>query len=140
MVTRGTSAGADSIYFAIPGYGVHTINVGSAYALITGSVTIDAYSQPGSQVNTETATDNAVLAVELNGTSAGASVSGLDFDTTSDNSRVSGLVINRFNGWGINAGGLSGDKVAGLRISGNFNGTELRAFAAHAGLESIVIG
>ena len=68
IAATNNTAGADSIYFAIPGYGVHTINVGSAYALITGSVTIDAYSQPGSQVNTETATDNAVLAVELNGT------------------------------------------------------------------------
>ena len=47
-----TAVGADTIAFAIPGAGVHTITPLSLLPIIGSSVTIDGYTQPGSAPNT----------------------------------------------------------------------------------------
>jgi len=44
------SAGPDTIAFAIPGAGLHTINVASFLPTIDEQVTIDGYTQPGAAV------------------------------------------------------------------------------------------
>src|SRR5262249_30538026 len=59
--------------------------------------------------------DNAVLRVELDGTSAGAA-NGLTL--TGGGSTVRGLAINRFGGEGVEVGG------AGNVLAGNFIGTD----------------
>src|SRR5262245_57987709 len=46
------NSGADEIDFDIPGSGVQTITLLSALPTITGPVTIDGYTQPGSSPNT----------------------------------------------------------------------------------------
>ena len=79
------TVGTDAIHFNIPGTGVHTIHVGEtglgALPSITGPVIIDGYTQPGSSANTNSVESllgsNAVLQVELDGTSAGEGVVGL---------------------------------------------------------------
>ena len=120
------TSGADTINFNIPddpsisGDEVRTISPISALPNITEQVTINGYSQPGASPNTNGPGlgDNAVLRVELNGSSAGANASGLSItSTTSGNSKVRGLVINRFGQYGIL---LSGQ---GNVVEGNFIGT-----------------
>jgi len=106
----------DTISFAIPGAGVHTITPASALPAITDPLTIDGYTQPGASANTLAVGDNAVLLIELNGMSAASS--GLTI--TGGGSTIRGLVINRFAG---SNGGIfldSGNNV----IAGNFIGVD----------------
>ncbi len=96
------AAGADTITFNIPASDpncdptshVCTITPASALPAITGPVTIDGYTQPGASANTLAVGDNAVLLIELNGTSANGT--GLSLGGASGGSTISGLVINRF--------------------------------------------
>src|SRR3989441_4329257 len=115
------NAGKDTINFNIPGSGLKTITPGSALPDITGSVIIDGYTQPGASENSLANGDNAVLLIELNGTNAGLSVSGLKINATG--STVKGLVINRFDFEGINLTN-SGNTVQGCFIGVNFDGTQ----------------
>jgi len=110
--------GTDTISFAIPGAGVHTITPASALPDITDPVTIDGYTQPGASENTVAVGDNAVLLIELNGTSAGSS--GLTI--TGGGSTIRGLVINRFGSQFDDAGiFLRSDNNV---IAGNFIGID----------------
>jgi hypothetical protein len=112
------AAGPDTITFNIPGAGVHTISPLTALPTITGPVTIDGYTQPGSSQNTLAVGDNAVLLIEISGASvAGQFTSGLIFNA--GNSTIRGLVINRFPATGISF--AFGDPGGNL-ISGNFIG------------------
>src|SRR5258708_36480769 len=67
MDANGT-AGIDTIVFAIPGSGLHTIAPTSNLPTITEAVIIDGYSQAGSSANTLALGDNAVLQIEVTGT------------------------------------------------------------------------
>ncbi len=97
----------DEIHFNIAGVAPHTINVLSAPPIITGSVILDATTEPdfaGTPI------------IELNGTSAGVSA-GLVL--SADNCTIRGLVINRFGSAGIV---INGDNNT---IAGNFIGTDV---------------
>src|SRR3954462_7806746 len=119
-------AGPDVISFSIPASDcnasskVCTITPASLLPAITDAVTIDGYTQPGSKVNTLEVGDNAVLLIELNGTSA--SSSGLTLAGAKGGSTVRGLVINRFVGQFTDAGInlVSGNNV----ITGCFIGID----------------
>jgi CSLREA domain-containing protein len=89
----------------------------SAMPTVTQTVVIDGYTQTGATVNTLATSDNAVLRIELDGTSAGASVTGLTLSGAT--SVVRGLVINRFNGGGISLQG------SGSSLTGNFIGADV---------------
>jgi hypothetical protein len=112
--------GPDTISFAIPGGGVQTITPGSALPAITDPVTVDGYTQPGASANTLAVGDNAVLLIELNGTSV--SGSGLILGGPDGGSTIRGLVINRFVGDFYDSGIFldSGNNV----VAGNFIGTD----------------
>jgi CSLREA domain-containing protein len=58
----------DSIVFAIPGGGVHTIQPATVFPQIIDPVTIDGYTQPGASPNTLAIGDDAVLQIEIDGT------------------------------------------------------------------------
>jgi hypothetical protein len=116
--------GADTIAFNIPGISVHTITPATELPVITSSVTISGYTQPGSSVNTLTTGDNAVLLIELNGASVGNGGSGLTLGPGAPNSVVRGLVINRFAGNGILI------QSNGNTIAGNFIGTNVSGNSA----------
>lgn len=118
------TAGADTIAFAIPtsdlNYnattGVFTITPAPVLPAISGPVTINGYTQLGASANTLAVGNNAVLLIELRGTSAGGS--GLII--TGGASTIRGLVINRF-GSQFNDSGIflqSDNNV----IAGNFIG------------------
>ncbi|MFN2377146.1 MAG: hypothetical protein ABR538_11455 [Candidatus Binatia bacterium] len=68
--------GADTIAFAIPGNGPHTIALLTPLG-IDSAVFIDGYSQPGSAVNTLESGSNAVLRIEIDGSSMMPESSGL---------------------------------------------------------------
>ncbi|MEQ1850830.1 MAG: DUF4347 domain-containing protein, partial [Chthoniobacteraceae bacterium] len=111
--------GTDTISFNIAGTGVQTINLASALPAITGTVTIDGYTQTGASVNTLATGNNAVLLIELNGTGAGAA----DGLTVSANtSTIRGLIINRFSQNGIQING-TGNSIVGNWIGVDSTGT-----------------
>ena len=119
ILDANANPGLDTIAFDIPGSGVHTITPGTSLPAITDPVMLDGYTQPGSSPNTLAVGDDAVLLIELDGSTAGGV--GLAIDGPSGGSTVRGLVINRW-GNGIHVG-LS---VAsnGNTIEGDFIGTD----------------
>jgi CSLREA domain-containing protein len=100
-------AGFDTIEFNL-GTGTPTINVLSALPTITEPVVIDG------------ATGGATR-IELNGANAGADVDGLQI--AASNCTIEGLVINRFQGDGIEISGAGANRVLGNYIGTNSNGT-----------------
>gem|GEM_PF-441485 len=132
ILDANASPGTQTITFNIPGAGVHTITPASALPTITDPVIIDGYTQPGASKNSLATGSDAVLLVELNGASAGASTNGLVI--TGGNSEVHGLVINRFGGDGVRL--LFG---GGNTISGNFIGTNAAGTTALGNSNGILI-
>src|SRR5437870_3224592 len=114
MNAVNAGAGGDIISFNIPGAGVHTINLTGGLPTLIRTVTIDGATQPGF---------SGTPLIELNGSGAGPGVTGLGFNA--QNCVVRGLIINRFNGYGINV-----DSFAGLLVAGNFIGTNAAGTAA----------
>ena len=69
--TPNADGTADTIAFAIPGAGVHTITPLTLLPIISTPMTIDGYTQPGSVANTNaTGGLNTVLQIEIDGTNA----------------------------------------------------------------------
>ena len=135
----GTFGPLDTINFNIPGAGVKTINVGTSPSApgiplpsINKPVIINGYSQPGSAALSSTT--NATLLIELNGTAAGASASGLFINATTGGSTIKGLVINRFHASGII---LFTD---GNLVQGNFIGTTPNGNTAQANVFGVDVG
>jgi CSLREA domain-containing protein len=108
---------ASTITFNIGGGGVQTITPGSALPTITQPVTIDGTTQPGYA---------GAPIIELNGSSAGAGVKGLQIGAS--NSTVRGLAINRFGGNGIAITG----STSGVHIEDNYIGTDVSGSLARA--------
>src|SRR5437588_2023962 len=83
ILDANASPGPDTISFAIPGAGTHTIALLSALPFVSDPAVIDATTQPGFA---------GMPLIELDGSSAGANANGLD--VLADNA-IRGLVINR---------------------------------------------
>jgi hypothetical protein len=120
------SPGPDTINFNIPGGGIKKIQLDNPLPTIndaTGGVTIDGYTQPGGQANTDPVVSNAVIAVEIigRGSTIGDPVNGFDaFKITSGANVIRGLSIyNVFNHFE-----LFGPDAAGNLILGNFIGSD----------------
>ena len=99
---------ADTINFKIPGRGVKTIKPTSQLPQITQPVTIDGYTQPKSKKNTRaTGAINAVLKIQLDGSSATSGADGLVIQT--HDTTIRGLAINNFktDNTGITGAGSS---------------------------------
>jgi hypothetical protein len=128
-ILDANSMGGGTITFNITGGGVHTISPLSALPIITQTITIDGYTQPGSSPNTNPPTMglNTVLTIEINGAMAGNSV-GLNIDAI--NCTVSGLVIDSFQNNGIVTNPI-GCNSNGNLIEGNFLGTDPTGTIAH---------
>lgn len=125
----------DTIVFAIPGVGPHTIQPLSGLPSITDSVVIDGYTQPGADENTNPPDmgTNAVLTIELNGSlideEPNAEPNGLSL--VAGDSVVRGLAINGFEGgnlFGFSAGIQVGS--SNNVIEGNFIGTDVTGSVA----------
>jgi titin len=108
LLDANNSLGQDTVVFAIPGPGVHTITLAAALPEITDPVLLDATTQPGYAGQP---------LVELDGTHAGSSANGLLL--LAGGSTVRGLAINRFGGDGIHIEGPGANT-----IQANFLGTD----------------
>jgi parallel beta-helix repeat protein len=126
------TAAADTIEFAIPGNGVHTITPAVALPQITQEVSIDGYTQPGS--SPAAAGVPAVPTIVINASNV---VNGLDIN--GDDVEVRGLVVRsaQVNGFhvlgsgnvlagnyiGLNAAGLAAgpNGTYGVHIDGGSN-------------------
>jgi CSLREA domain-containing protein len=120
------TVGADTINFAIPGAGLHTILLVGSSPVITESVTIDGFSQPGASPNTNaTGALNAVYTVAIDG--SGGFGSSAILVITGGSSTVKGLVLNRGD-----LNGLSGISIGSSNnhIEGNFIGPDAAGTSA----------
>ena len=117
ILDANANPGADTIAFNIAGAGVHTITPLTSLDVVADAVVIDGYTQPGSSENTSSIGTNAVLLIELDGSSAPGT--GLDLNGPSTSgSVVQGLVVSRFST------GIEVDNSDGVVVRGNFLGTD----------------
>ena len=119
LTQANNNADKNFIDFSIPGAGVQTITPTTAdLPAITAPVIIDGYTQRGSSVNTLAEGNNANLLIEVRG-SVGR-VRGLFFNSGSNNSKLSGVVINGFSDNNSDAITVSANNVS---VIGSFIGT-----------------
>ena len=112
ILNANADAGTQTITFDIPGAGPHTIQPLSSLPNLTDPVVIDGTSEPdfaGAPI------------IELDGSNAGATASGLHI--TAGSSTVKGLVINRFNFSAIGFSGAGGNVLEGNYIGTDVSGT-----------------
>jgi hypothetical protein len=111
--------GADRIEFNLLGIAPVLIQLSSRLPIISsssGGVTIDGYTQPGSQVNTATLGSNAIPGVEVRGNGSAAKES--LFRISSAGNTLRGLLINN----DYRAIVVDGPNATGNRIVGNLIG------------------
>ena len=121
IVDANTNPGPDDIVFQIQGNGVQTISPTAPFPAISDPVTIDGYTQNGASKNTLFDGDNAVLMIQIDGTNGGAGFQGIGFQITGGATTIRGLVIDRFQAYGIQIGINS---PGNNHIEGCFIGTD----------------
>ncbi len=129
ILDANAAASADTIEFAIPGDGPHTIALASALPQITGTLIVDGYSQPGSAMNTQTPDQgglDTVLMIELTRANNIGAIAGFHMQWNAQLT-VQGLAMNRFNI--AIGGGQSVSESARLFVYGNFIGTTIQGDA-----------
>ena len=125
ILNANAFVGPDSIFFDIPtsdtGYvsgppSYWSIAPDSALPLISDTLIVDGYTQPGAQQNTMAWPDglNGILKIELDGTNAEGSSHGLEI--TAGGCTIRGLAINRFNSQGIRIATNGGNAIGGNYI------------------------
>lgn len=129
----GGGAGADHISFRLDGpadfvvaeAAGYTIRPSSQLPALTAPVTIDGYSQPGARPNRAASPGplDGRLLVQLEGSVAGPSASGLVFAPGSDGSSVRGLVIGGFGVGDRSGNGIVID-AADVAVQGDYIGTD----------------
>jgi hypothetical protein len=143
-VAAPTVAHDNVVAFNIPGAGVHTIRPTSPLPPIK-DLTIDGYTQPGSQANTLARGSDAVLTIEIDGSLAGAGTHGLVNEGAVPGAgvpgvTVRGLVINRFGGAGIRVTGPGGAGFPGfVTVRGCYIGTDASGTQARGNGIGIVL-
>ena len=115
IIYANTTAGTDTITFAIPGSGSHILALSSALPAITDSLVIDGYSQPGSAVTESATAIDGEVTVIIDGHVAGSGVDGLTIGTGSSGSTIKGVALQAFQ---KDAGGNGG---FGLKIMSDNN-------------------
>src|SRR5262245_2684429 len=92
MLDANATAAADTIAFNIPGAGEHAIYLISALPTITNALTIDGFTQPGSQSNTLASGNNSILDVSVYVANQGLG----GFYATTNSITIRGLAIRAF--------------------------------------------
>jgi CSLREA domain-containing protein len=148
LTEANLAAGANTIAFAIPGAGVHTIALGAPLPTLSdesGPTTIDGYSQPGARSNSDPQINNAAIQIELSITDVITPSTIEALHITSVGNRIQGLAIYGFRRAifvfgtaalnNVIAGNFIGTDAAGVyaapAIAGSGNGIELSQGAAH---------
>ena len=122
----------DTIAFAIPGGGVHTIGVLTPLPAITQAVVIDGYTQSGSSTNNLAVGDNAVLHIQIDGSAMVPPTADL-LDINSNGSTLRGLVISHVAGTSVFVGTNSANTIAG-----NFFGTDPTGTVFAGGTQTVI--
>ncbi len=122
--------------FTNSGQNGYTIQPASGLPVITDTVTINGYSQPGAQANTAVAPNplNGVLLIEIDGSGAG-NADGIR--AASNNTVVQGLIMNGFNSVNRKAISTEADDIT---IHGNYLGTEPDGMTAAANYCGVCVG
>ncbi len=114
ILDANANVGADTIVFNI-GTGAQSISLASVLPVITDTVTINATTQSGY---------SSAPLIEINGSAfSGGTEAGLEFGENADNSVIRGLVINRFNNFGIYLNGADNVTIVGNYLGTNAAGT-----------------
>jgi hypothetical protein len=118
--------GPNQIVFAIPGPGVHKIDLSNTVISLGFSITIDGYTQPGASPNTLSLGDNAVILIQLDGGGSAVSASGR-LGIYGNNCVVRGLSFTGFSGptpdyAAISISNIFPEYGHDNRIEGNFIG------------------
>ena len=125
---NANGTGTDTINFAIPGTGVHTISPLTPLPVITSTVVINGYSQSGSSANTNAAglADNAKPTIVLDGSQSVSDQLQNALEFGGPNSSVRGLVINNWQGIGVSivTSSDTGENGNGAVVAGCFIGTD----------------
>jgi hypothetical protein len=118
LTQSGQQLNADRIEFAIPGAGLHTIAVASDLPPVTQDVTVDGYSQTGSNPPTATTPAAPTIAIDAANAARGIDIGG-------DRAEVRGLAVHSAQSVGMF---VEGRKiiVAGNHVGTNAAGTALR--------------
>lgn len=132
LLDANTNLETDLIQFNLPGTGVQTILPLTPYPTITGTVTIDGYSQPGAHANTLAGSDNAKLLVRLDGSQL---TNGLPCALTihASGCTVRGLILVRFST------GIKIDSCQNTVIAGNWIGLDWDGVARGMVFEGIYV-
>lgn len=127
LTAAAALTGTNTIAFAIPGTGPHTIRPATALPTVTipfnatNRLIIDGYTQTNASPNSLTNGNNADLRIVLNGTNAGPSnIDGLRI--AGSHITIRGLVINSFSRNGISKLGIG--FVSDISVEGCFIGTD----------------
>jgi hypothetical protein len=112
ILDANANTGPDGIFFEIPGDQLHVITPQSELPILTGQTAVSGLTQEGSSCSSWPPT----LRVILDGSDAGAGAHGLR--VFGDDSIVAGLVIRRFDGYGLD---IQNNQGAAVRC--NFIGT-----------------
>ena len=148
LTEANLAAGANTIVFAIPGAGIHTIALAAPLPTLSdesGPTRIDGYSQPGAQPNSDAQIDNAAIQIQLTITNVITSSTIEALHITSAGNSIHGLAIYGFRRAifvfgtaalnNVIAGNFIGTDAAGTYaapiIAGSGNGVELSQGAAH---------
>ena len=113
-------ATANTINFAIPGAGPHTIQLGSSLPEVSDGAptTINGYSQSGAAVNTHASVSNAQLEIQIRGLGPGAAPEGLVL-------RSAGNVVRGLAFFNLRIGvRITGARATRNLVVGNFIGTD----------------
>ncbi len=143
VVAVGAYGVNDTINFNIPGAGVQTISLGSSLPAIIKPLTIDGYTQGVAATNTLANSDNAVLLIQLDGTSAGTAVNGLTLGAGSGGSTIKGLDITNFQADGSLNGGVgilvqsNGNSIVGNFVGFNPAGTTQQTLFSGDGIRIV---
>lgn len=129
ILAANASPSADVIAFNLPGPGVHTITPLTELPAITKPVTLDGYTQPGSQANTLATGSDARLLIRL--TSAAWPGLAYGLRLTGSGHTVRGLVIVQFGT------GLSLDTCSQTTIAGNWIGLDVDNLASGQAFDGI---
>lgn len=125
--------GLDTISFAIPGAGPHTIRPLTSLPAVTDPAIVNGYTQPGAVPNSRVVGNDAQLRIEIDGSSIPSTSTGLVL--RANNSVVRGLAVNGFDDGGIGIALLGRSNV----VEGSFVGTDTSGSSARPNSHAIVI-
>jgi hypothetical protein len=115
ILAANAAPGADVVEFNLGGTGPHIIAPLSPLPRITEQITVDGFSQPGSNPNTDAQGNNAVLLIVVDGSNLMGDADGVVFADGADGSTLQGVSVVNFPGHGVTVA-ANGVTISGCAI------------------------